>query len=90
VPIADVLHLAVIVAGLGAGAWSLIAFGTSMPRGRFALFGLASASALFGCAALSGEVGLLPPTTWFAVVVTMMVVAIFAAQRIAKRASPQN
>ena len=84
------LHLAVIVAGLAAGAWSLIAFRSSMPRGRFALFGIASASALFGCAALSGEVGLLPPTAWFAVVVSVMVLAIIAAQRIAKTATPQT
>jgi len=90
VPIVDVLHLAIIVAGLVAGAWSLVAFRTSMPRGRFAVFGVASASALFGCAALSGEVGVLPPTAWFAVVLSVMVLAIIAAQRIAKPASPQT
>ena len=83
------LHLAVIAAGIGVGAWSLIAFRTSMPRGRFAVFGLASAGALFGCAALAGEVGLLPPTVWFAVIVTAMLGAIVAAQRIAKPRSPQ-
>ena len=88
-PIVDVLHLAVIVAGLVAGAWALIAFRTSMPRGRFAVFGIASASALFGCAALAAEVGLLPPTAWFAVIVSVMAGAIIAAQRIAKPASPQ-
>ena len=89
-PIVDVLHLAVIVAGLAAGTWALIAFRTSMPRGRFAVFGVASVSALFGCAALSGEVGLLPPTVWFAVVASVMVLAIIAGQRIAKSASPQT
>jgi len=83
------LHLAVIAAGIGVGAWSLIAFRTSMPRGRFAVFGLASAGALFGCAALAGEVGLLPPTVWFAVIVAVMLGAIVAAQRIAKPRSPQ-
>jgi hypothetical protein len=90
VPIVDVLHLTVIVAALAAGAWSLVAFRTTMPRGRFAVFGLASASALFGCAALSGEVGVLPPTAWFAVVVAVIIGAIVAAQRIAKAGSPQT
>ena len=88
--IVDVMHLIVLIVAIGIGAWSLIAFRTRLPRGRFVIFTAASIAALFGCAALSGEVGLLPPTTWFAVVVTMMVLAIFAAQRIAKRASPQN
>ena len=86
VPLVDLLHLVVIVAGISAGAWSLIAFRTSMPRGRFAVFGLASASALFGCAALSGEVGLLPPTAWFAVVITVMLGGMLAARRIANAA----
>jgi len=90
VPIVDLLHLAVIVVALLAGAWSLIAFRTSMPRGRFAVFGVASASALFGCAALSGEVGLLPPTAWFAVVLIVIAGAIIAAQRIAKPASQRS
>jgi hypothetical protein len=90
VPIVDVLHLAVIVSGLVVGAWSLIAFKTSMPRGRFAVFGIASAGALFGCAALAGEVGVLPPTAWFGVIVSVMALAIVAAHRIAKPASPQS
>ena len=89
-PIVDILHLAIIAAGLIAGAWSLIAFRTSMPRGRFAVFGVASASALFGCAALSGEVGVLSPAAWFAVVVSVMVAAIVTAQRIAKPISAQT
>jgi hypothetical protein len=84
VPIVDVLHLAVIAAGLGIGAWSLIAFRTSMPRGRFAVFGVASAGALFGCAALSGEVGLLPPAAWFFIVVALIVAAPVAGRRLAR------
>lgn len=81
-PVVDVLHLVVIAAGLGIGAWSLIALRTTMPRGRFAVFGVASAGALFGCAALSGEVGILPPAAWFFVVFAFMLAAAMAAQRL--------
>jgi hypothetical protein len=84
VPIVDVLHLVVIVAGLAIGAWALIALRTALPRGRFAVFGLASAGALFGCAAVGGEVGVLPPVVWFAIVTAAMLAAAAAAQRLAR------
>jgi CHASE2 domain-containing sensor protein len=83
VPVVDLLHLAVIAAALAIGVWSLITLRASMPRGRFAVFGLASAGALFGCAALAGEVGLLPPVAWFFVVLAAMLGVVVAAQRIA-------
>ena len=51
-PIVDLLHLIVIVAGVGIGAWALVALRGRLPRGRFLVFGGASAAALFGCAAL--------------------------------------
>jgi hypothetical protein len=70
--VVDLMHLAVIVAGVAIGAWALIALRHRMPRGRFAVFGAASAGALFGCAALAGEVGLLPPAAWFALVMGAM------------------
>jgi hypothetical protein len=62
----------------------MIALRQSLPQGRFAVFGLASAGALFGCAALSGEVGLLPPVAWFAVVVAAMLGVAIGAQRIGR------
>jgi hypothetical protein len=68
----DFLHLVVIVAGVGIGAWALIALRSRLPRGRFIVFSAASAGALFGCAALAGEVGFLPPVAWFAVVMAFM------------------
>ena len=69
----DVMHLAVIAAGVGVAAWALIALRQRLPRGRYLVFGGASAGALFGCAALAGEVGILPPTAWFALVIGAMV-----------------
>ena len=48
------------------------------------MFGFASVGALFGCAALAGEVGVLPPVAWFFVVVATMLGAAIAAQRIAR------
>ena len=83
-PVVDLLHLVVIVAALGIGAWSLIAFRVTMPRGRFAIFGVASLGALFGCAALAGEVGILPPTAWFVIVVAALLVTVLAAQRLVR------
>ncbi len=81
-PVVDLLHLVVIAAGLIIGVWALIALRRTMPAGRFAVFGLASAGTLFGCAALSGEVGLLPPAAWFAVVMfAMLAGAVIAASR---------
>ena len=72
-PIIDLLHLVIVAAGVGIGAWALIALRRSLPRGRFAVFMTASAGALFGCAALSGEVGLMPPPAWFVIVMAVMV-----------------
>ncbi len=80
-PLVDLLHLVVIVAGLVIGTWALIALRPALPRGRFAVFGLSSAGALFGCAALSGEVGILPPTAWFVVVMAVMLGAAIVGRR---------
>lgn len=80
--LAEVLHLLVIVAGIGVGAWALIALRSRLPRGRFLVFGGASAAALFGCAALAGEIGLLPPVAWFAVIVAAMVAIVVAGLRV--------
>lgn len=75
----DVMHLVVIVAGIGLGAWALIGLRTRLPRGRFAVFGVASMGALFGCAALAGEIGLAPPAAWFAIVLATMIATIVIA-----------
>lgn len=83
-PVVDLLHLAVVAAGLGIGAWSLIALRATLPRGRFAVFSVASTGALFGCAALSGEVGVLPPAAWFFIVVALMLGAAMSAHRLAR------
>ncbi|MGH7763007.1 MAG: hypothetical protein ACREOM_01155 [Candidatus Dormibacteraceae bacterium] len=64
----DVMHLVVITAGVSIGAWALIALLGRLPRGRFLVFGASSSGALFGCAALAGEVGVVPPAAWFAIV----------------------
>ena len=69
----DVMHLAVIASGILLGAWALIGLRSRLPRGRFAVFGVASVGALFGCAALAGEVGLVPPAAWFAIIMAAMV-----------------
>ncbi|HEV2033580.1 MAG TPA: hypothetical protein VGU71_05200 [Candidatus Dormibacteraeota bacterium] len=69
----DLMHLIVILAGLGLGTWALIGLRRRVPRGRFLVFGAASAGALFGCAALAGEVGVVPPAAWFAIVMAAMV-----------------
>jgi hypothetical protein len=69
----DVMHLVVLLSGLGIGAWALISMRRRLPRGRFLVFGATSASALFGCAALAGEVGLVPPAAWFAIVMAALV-----------------
>jgi hypothetical protein len=81
-PVVDFLHLLIVVAGVGIGAWALIALRVRLPRGRCLIFSGASAAALFGCAALSGEVGLLPPAAWFAVVMAMLVAMVVAAYRV--------
>lgn len=69
----DLMHLVVILAGLTIGVWALVGLRRRLPRGRFAVFGAASAGALFGCAALAGEVGIVPPTAWFGIVMATMV-----------------
>lgn len=80
--IVDLLHLIVVVAGVGIGAWALVALRGRLPRGRFLVFGGASAAALFGCAALAGEVGFLPPAAWFAVVMAVLAAIVVAAYRV--------
>ena len=77
----DSLHLVVIVAGVGAGAWALLALRRRLPRGRFVLFAATSSAALFGCAALAGEVGLLPPAAWFAVVMAFIAAMVVIGYR---------
>jgi CHASE2 domain-containing sensor protein len=77
----DVMHLVVIAAGIGIGAWALIALRNRLPRGRFLVFGAASAGALLGCAALAGEVGVIPPVAWFAVVMSAMLAVTAVAIR---------
>ena len=81
-PLVDLLHLSVIVAGLVIALWSLIALRKSIPQGRFAVFGLASAGAVFGCAALGGEVGVLPPEIWFLIVMAVMLWGAAMAHRL--------
>lgn len=77
----DVMHLVVIITGVGIGAWALVTLKRRLPRGRFLVFGTASAGALFGCAALAGEVGLVSPPTWFAIVMGTMWGAVILALR---------
>jgi hypothetical protein len=85
--VVDVLHLVVIAAGVGVGAWALVALRRSLPRGRFIVFSGASAGALFGCAALAGEVGFLPPAAWFVVIVAAMSALVIASTRIIRARS---
>jgi len=75
------MHLAVIAAGVGIGAWALVALRRRLPRGRFVVFGAASAGAIFGCAALAGEVGFIPPVAWFVIVMVGMLVAAIVGVR---------
>ena len=70
--IVDLMHLVVLIVALGFGAWSLIAFRTRLPRGRFVIFTAASVGALFGCSAVGGEVGLMSQQAWFAVVIALL------------------
>lgn len=69
----DVMHLVIITAGVAVGAWALIALRRTIPRGRFVVFAASSSGALFGCAALGGEVGLVSPAAWFAIVMAALV-----------------
>jgi len=82
----DVMHLVIVAAGVSIGAWALIALRRRLPRGRFLVFGASSSGALFGCAALAGEVGLVSPPAWFAIVITAMA----AVTAIALRAGGQK
>jgi hypothetical protein len=68
----DLMHLVVIAAGIGIGALAMVTLRKGLPHGRFLLFGASSAGARFGCAALAGEVGILPPTAWFAIVMAAL------------------
>lgn len=68
----DAMHLLIVAAGVAIGAWALIALRRSLPRGRFLVFGAGASGALFGCAALSGEVGLVSPPAWFAIVMAAL------------------
>jgi len=81
----DLMHLVIIVAGIGIGAWALIALRRKLPRGRFIVFGASSGGALFGCAALAGEVGLVPPAAWFAIIMIAMIGTIAVAIRTASQ-----
>jgi hypothetical protein len=82
----DLMHLIVIVTGVGIGAWSLVALRRRLPRGRFLAFGAASAGTFFGCAAQAGEIGFVPPPAWFALVMGAMI----ATAVIAIRSSPAS
>jgi hypothetical protein len=77
----DLMHLVVIAAGIGIGGWALIALRKRLPRGRFVVFGAASVGAIFGCAALAGEVGLVSPVAWFAIVMGAMLATAVIAVR---------
>jgi len=79
--VTDVMHLLVIVSGIGLGAWALLGLRARLPRGRFVVFGATSAGALFGCAALAGEVGLVPPAAWFVIVMAGMLIVAMVASR---------
>jgi hypothetical protein len=81
----DPMHLLVVIAGIGIGAWALIALRRSLPRGRFVVFAIASVGALFGCAALAGEVGFFPPAIWFTIVMAMMFGALIFGYRLGRR-----
>jgi len=74
--IVDVMHRIVLIVAIGIGAWSLIAFRTRLPRGRFVIFTAASIAALFGCAAVGGEVGLMSQPAWFSAVMAFLAVLV--------------
>lgn len=77
----DVMHLVIITAGVAVGAWALIALRRTIPRGRFVVFAASSSGALFGCAALGGEVGLVSPATWSAIVMAALAAVAAVAVR---------
>lgn len=86
--IVDVMHLVVLIVAIGIGAWSLIEFRTRLPRGRFVLFAAASIAALFGCAAVGGEVGLMSQPAWFSAVIAFLAVLV-AGGYVAGRRQPR-
>lgn len=86
--IVDVMHLVVLVVAIGIGAWSLIAFRNRLPRGRFVIFTAASAGALFGCAAVGGEVGLMSQPAWFTAVLGFLAVLVIGGY-VAGRRQPR-
>jgi len=77
----DVMHLIVIASGVGIAAWALIALRHRLRRGRYLVFGTAAAGAIFGCAALAGEGGLVSPVAWFAIVMGAMIGVVAIAHR---------
>ena len=83
--IVDVMHLVVLIVAIGIGAWSLIAFRTRLPRGRFVIFTAASIGALFGCAAVGGEVGLMSQTAWFSAVIGFLAVLVIGGYVFGRR-----
>jgi len=83
--IVDLMHLVVLIVAIGFGAWSLIAFRTRLPRGRFVIFTGASIAALFGCSAVGGEVGLMSQQAWFAAVIASLAVLAIGGYVVGRR-----
>jgi len=83
--IVDAMHLVVLIVAVGFGAWSLIAFRTRLPRGRFVIFTAASIGALFGCSAVGGEVGLMSQQAWVAVVIASLAVLAIGGYVVGRR-----
>ncbi len=86
--IVDVMHLVVLIVAIGIGAWSLIAFRMRLPRGRFVIFTGASIAALFGCAAVGGEVGRMSQPAWFSAVIAFLAVLVIGGY-VAGRRQPR-
>ncbi len=83
--IVDLMHLVVLIVAIGFGAWSLIAFRTRLPRGRFVIFTAASIAALFGCSAVGGEVGLMSQQACFAAVIASLAVLAIGGYVVGRR-----
>jgi len=83
--IVDLMHLVVLIVAVGFGAWSLIAFRTRLPRGRFVIFTAASIGALFGCSAVGGKVGLMSQQAWFAAVIALLAVLALGGYVVGRR-----
>jgi hypothetical protein len=77
----DIMHLVVIATGVGIAAWALVALHHRLRRGRYLVFSTAAAGAIFGCAALAGEIGVLSPFAWFVIVMAAMLGAVAIAYR---------